>query len=741
VLLLATSTFLSVALAVAVNVATGGSLPGPLERLQWLAWPLVGVLVAAVVAAGLWQTDAESGPERVPVARPAELPPDVTRFAGRDADLAELLEVVPARPAPGLGSPVVIGVFGAGGMGKTVLATRLAHSVASRYPDGQVFVELRGASSEPADPNEVLRRVLHAFGVVAADVPEDPGARQALYRSLLADRRLLLYLDDASTEDQVRPLLPAARGCLVLVTARPSLIGVSLTKGRNLDVLSEPAALELMATIAGDRARLSAEPDAAAEVLRHCGRLPLALSIAGARLRSRPGWTVADLARRLADERRRLDELRVGDLDVRASIGLSYADLDAEASLLFRRLSLLGYATFGPGVAAALLGGVDQWPASEMALERLADAKLVEIAGPRRYRFHDLVRLFAAERLEVEDAPDDRRAALLRSLDYYVERTRAQWRDLADPTVDIQRRADAEQWFERSRAGIVAAVRRCDEVGEPRRAWTLAAAAAPYLQSRGYPVDMATVSEIAVGAARRAGDRAALAAALRDLGQAERSRSGHDPAMAAFAESLALHEELGSPEAVARVLHGIGDTERDAGRLVEAEAAYVRSIDIFEQLDRTWDAAVVQTALAVLLLMRGQVDEATELIETAVERLGVDDQTVATDGVRAWAIDTLGLVWRVGGRPEEAERCHRRSLASFRSRNERHGSARALLNLGRCLAALGRPDEARQHYAESLRLFTEIGNPTAQAEVRQEMAALADGVPAATATGQRRSAS
>ena len=602
VLLLAGSTLLSVALAVAVNVATGGSLPEPFDGLQWLAWPLVAALAGAVVAIAVWEAGADdpagdggtgSGTGGRITVRPAELPPGATRFAGRQDDFDALLAAVPDRPVAGLGSPVVLGVFGAGGMGKTVLATQLAHAVASRYPDGQVFVELRGASAEPTVAGEVLRRVLQAFGVAAADIPEDLGARQALYRSVLADRRVLIYLDDAGDEAQVRALMPAATGCLVLVTARPSLYGIGLTAWRDLDALSEPAALALLQAISGATDRLDAEPEATTEVMRLCGYLPLALSIAAARLRTRPRWTVADLASRLSDERRRLDELHIGNQDVRASIRVSYTDLDPVAGRLFRLLSVIGHTSFGPGVAGALLGGFDHWRAAEVALERLADVKLVEITGARRYVLHDLVRIFAQEQLEAEEPSEGRREALLRALRYYRERTEEQWRDLADPSADESRRSDAEGWFARSRPAIVAAVRRAVDAGEPALACEIATAATPYLESRAYSADLATMSTAAVEAARSTGDRPVLARALRNLGQSERHRARHDEALAAFTESLAVWRELGQKGPEAQALRRIGSTHRDAGRLDEAEGAYLRSIAIFEALGERREAAIV----------------------------------------------------------------------------------------------------------------------------------------------------
>ena len=727
-LLIAISTVLSVALAVAVNVATGGSLPGPLGQLQWLAWPLVAFLAAAVVVVGVWQGPRSEPAHRAsalgPLVRPAELPPDVARFAGRDADLSALLAAVPRRPGTGLGAPVILGIFGAGGMGKTALATRLAHGVAARYPDGKLFVELRGATAQPANPAEVLRRMLHALGVAADAVPEDPAARQALYRSVLADRRVLLYLDDAGTEDQVRPLLPAGRGCLVLVTARPSLVGLSLTAWRNLDALTEPAAVALLTASVGD-GRVHAEPEAASEVARHCGGLPLALSIAGARLRARPQWTVAELARRLADERRRLDELRIGDHDVRASFGLSYADLDPIAARLFRLLSLLGYADFGRGVASSLLGGIEHLHAAEAALERLADVKLVEIVGPLRYRFHDLVRLFAGERLLAEEQPAEQKAALRRALLYYMRRTREVWARLSGPESTEEDRAEADQWLEHRRTAIVAAVLGAVDAGEPEMAWQLAASLSPYLETRGYPVDMASAAEAAAQAARASGNQPALAAALRDLGQALRMRARTSAALAALTDSLALHEALGQEAAAAEVLDRIGDTEREAGQLVEAEQAYRRSAGIYRRLGDVRREAGVQVALAMAWLEDGRSADAAELVEEMVGRLGAGDPHARLDSTSAWALEILGAARQAQGRAAEAETWHRRSCDAFQAIGERFGAACALLNLGRCAAALGRPDEARRQYAESLRMFTEIGSPAKLAEVQAAMAALA----------------
>lgn len=415
--LIAVSTLLSVALAVAVNVATGGSLPGVLHGYEWLAWPVVGLLAAGTAAVAIWHAApapaaAIRGQGSPPQVRAAELPGYIGELTGRDGEFNALLAAVPTLLLSGPGSPVILTISGQAGVGKTSLGLRLAHEVVDRYPDGQLWIELRGASAQPAVPDAVLRRVLLVLGLSAESVPEDVAARRALYRSVLADRRVLIFLDDAASAEQVRPLVPGARGCLVVVTSRRQLF-LNATASCRLEVLDEQSAVELLELTAG-RNRVAAEPAAARLLVERCGRLPLAVRIAGYRLQARPTWTVADLADRLADERRRLDELRLGDRDVRTSFALSYTDSDDIARRLFRRLALVGYADFGPAEAAALLGTDVSRDEAAAALERLADTQLVEVVAAGHYRLHDLLRVFATEQLEAEETPEERQAGLLR---------------------------------------------------------------------------------------------------------------------------------------------------------------------------------------------------------------------------------------------------------------------------------------------------------------------------------------
>ncbi|MEN3359753.1 MAG: hypothetical protein V7637_3735 [Mycobacteriales bacterium] len=333
--------------------------------------------------------------------RPSLLPPDLADVTGRDAAADRLRTLLTG--ATGTAVPVAM-LAGPAGIGKTTLAVHLAHQLRDQFPDGQLFVDLHGTGAAPAGPAEVLGRFLRALGVDAADLPFRLEERVELYRTLLADRRVLVVLDDAVGHGQVRPLLPGGPGCAVLVTSRRGLTGLGTDLTR-LDVLDRGAALELLGRIVGPD-RVAAAPDAAAALVDLCGRLPLAIRIAGGRLAHRPHRPLDWLAERLADERLRLDELTLGDLAVRPRLAVGYRRLDPAGQRLLRRLALLDGLDFSVWVAAALL----DVPAAqgEEVLERLVEEQLVDVAGRQstctlRYRLSELVRAYARERADVEE--------------------------------------------------------------------------------------------------------------------------------------------------------------------------------------------------------------------------------------------------------------------------------------------------------------------------------------------------
>ncbi|MER0243510.1 BTAD domain-containing putative transcriptional regulator [Streptomyces sp. HSW2009] len=356
---------------------------------------------------------ASAGTARSPMVRPAQLPAAVADFTGRTRLVAELADHLGSAAAP---ATAVAAVAGIGGVGKTTLAVHVAHTARHLFPDGQLYVDLQGAGPGAVEPEVVLGSFLRALGVPYEAIPDGVEERAALYRSTLAGRRVLALLDNARDAGQVRALLPGAEGCAALVTSRTqiALDGALLV---NLDVTTPAESLTLFTRIVGHR-RVGGEHQAAASVVAACGHLPLAIRIAAARLATRRHWTVATLAGKLADERHRLDELRVGDLAVTACFGLGYAQLDAGQARAFCLLGLPDAPDISLPAAAALLDLAT--PEAEDVIESLVDASLLETPTPGRYRFHDLVRLYARARAESDHPPADREAALSRLLDFYL---------------------------------------------------------------------------------------------------------------------------------------------------------------------------------------------------------------------------------------------------------------------------------------------------------------------------------
>ncbi|WP_329254906.1 NB-ARC domain-containing protein [Actinoallomurus sp. NBC_01490] len=355
-------------------------------------------------------------PDSPVAAAPRMLPGDIGDFTGYDAELTGIDAVLRGDRAPDRPTSVVA-VTGEGGIGKTTVAVRAAHRLRTAYPGGQLFAALGGARSTAADPYEVLGRFLRALGMPDAAVPGNEDERAAAYRSLLADRRVLVVLDDARDERQVERLLPGSGTCAVIVTGRPRLGGLAGAHRIDLGGLPDADGEALLRTIAG-RGRIEAEPAETKRLLELCAGLPLALRIVGSQLATRPHWKVGDLVARLADPRHRLDGLRHRGLEVRASFGLGYGALAAPARRLFRLLGLLDTPDFPVWTAAALVNTTP--PTAQDLLDDLVDVRLLRVTissavGGVRYGFHELVRIYARERAEVEEPAESRRAALARA--------------------------------------------------------------------------------------------------------------------------------------------------------------------------------------------------------------------------------------------------------------------------------------------------------------------------------------
>ncbi|MFJ7278992.1 AfsR/SARP family transcriptional regulator [Kitasatospora sp. NPDC098663] len=356
----------------------------------------------------------EDGPAAPPA--PAQLPADVSDFSGRTDLVSDLSTVLMNATGQAV---VVTSLAGIGGVGKTTLAVHVAHRVRGEFPDGQLYVDLRGAGTSPADPVAVLGDFLHALGVT--DSPDSLEQRSALYRSLLASRRMLILLDNARDAEQIRPLIPGVSGSAVLATSRSRLAGIPGAQLFDVEELTPNEALALFSAIVGEQ-RVAAEPEAAMQVVTACGFLPLAVRIAAARLASRPRWSVSDLARRLADQRRRLDELQLGNLAVETTIGLGYGQLSTDEARAFRLLALIDSPDIPLPAAAALLGA-NEYTAEDLA-EALVEANMLECFTPGRYRYHDLLRLYAQRQNERIGDTEEQEQAVLRLLDLLIPTVR-----------------------------------------------------------------------------------------------------------------------------------------------------------------------------------------------------------------------------------------------------------------------------------------------------------------------------
>jgi len=569
---------------------------------------------------------------------PRQLPPDVASFTGREPELVQLDR---ALAAAGRDGPVVISAIeGTGGIGKSALAVHAAHRLAGRFPDGQLYVDLHGATAglQPLAPLEVLGRFLRTLGAEPAAVPADLEEASAAFRSRVAGRRLLVVLDNAVDAAQVRPLLPAAAGCGVLVTSRQLLASLDGATHLHLDTLPAWDATALLGRLAGEQ-RVAAEPQAAAEVARCCGYLPLALRIAGARLAARPGWPLAALAERLADAQRRLDELEVAEAGVRASYDVSYRQLQASSQALdraaaaaFGLLGVLDGPELGVPVAARLLESPEE--AAERVLERLVDAQLLETPSPGRYRLHDLLRLYAREQAARQRTAPERAAALGRVLGLYAATAWHTMRLLRPADLRLARADDrwtsgglefadataALDWLEAERANLLAAIRQAAATpGVPGViAVQLAHALFGMFSVRSHWQDWVQVNQTALAIARQLGDRAAQAQTQADLGFACCSQSRYAESVIYTRESLAIRRALGDRLGQGASLNNLGIVYERQGRLEAALACHQESLAIKRELGDRFGLAISLSNVGEVYERLGRYEEALDTLRESL---------------------------------------------------------------------------------------------------------------------------
>jgi tetratricopeptide (TPR) repeat protein/transcriptional regulator with XRE-family HTH domain len=677
-----------------------------------------GTLIAVHEAARLELYGEDRSHLRTYVLRPAfdaphQLPPDIAGFTGREAELSKLRALV----AEGASETLVISaIAGTAGVGKTALAVHLAHQLAPDFTDAQLYVNLRGYEpGQRLNPTQVLDRFLRALGVPPDVLPKELDELAARYRGLLAGRRALVVLDNASSAEQVRPLLPASASCLVLVTSRDRLAGLVAAEGAQvlmLDVLPPSEALDLLSRTIGS-GRVSAEPEAAGEVVRLCGCLPLAVRIAGARLATRPGMSLAALAERLSDERGRLGELSAGDVGVRASLGLSYRALHPEAARMFRRLGLIAGPDFARGVAAALTDANPE--EAERLLEALVDAHLVEVAAaPGRYRFHDLLRLYAREQSQNEDADLDRDEALRRMFEWYLDGAHAaqgfqapgrrrlpyqqtgRWQQPSFVTF-----GQLAAWFEAERASLVATVHQAALWGFNPTAWQLACALSTSYPFRSSWTEWHAIHQVGLRAAQQSGNRQAEAWLMTSLGHMYDAGKGLELSR----QSVAIFREIQDPHGEARALSGLGGNYLALGRIEESLDCQQRALAICRSTGDLYGEGRALNHLGMTYRALRRLEEALGCLQRALAIRQELGYVWGNDGV----LINLGNVYLDLHRFDEAIDCCQQSVAICREVRHRWGEGRSLALLGDCLRGSGDFAAARACWEEALAIFTELG--------------------------------
>ncbi|MGK5545343.1 AfsR/SARP family transcriptional regulator [Streptomyces sp. URMC 127] len=658
-----------------------------------------------------------------------QVPSDDSDFTGR----GRLLERVAALIGPSVGRPgsttpcavPVVILTGLPGVGKTALATRLAHHLRGDFPDGRLFLHLDGTRGPQRTPGAILANLLLSLGVPGPSIPEATEERAALYRSLLADRKVLVLLDDARDEAQIRMLLPGTPGSAALVTSRARLAGLTDAHLIDVDPFDDEEAQDLLRRIVGPQ-RLAAEPEATGRILAACAGLPLALRVAAARLASRPDWQVRRLADRLADERGVLAELTVGDLAVRACVAAGYHGLSPDAARAFRAIGLLPAPQFpGWALSAALLdpaAGAGHERAADRATDALIDANLVQVEslggqGQPRYRMHDLLHAYAAERAHAEEPESWRRAAVARVLDGWLARVRAAGDQLIRRGTGGHApgaAGDLVGWLESERTSLVTAVGFAAGGGYGPQTAGLAAALEDVCHLRNWWDEWEQVARAALDRAAADGDPVAVAVAQGSLARARAVRGRVDDALTRYAGAIAQLDALGEEHHAARLRIHRSFAIADRGMAELAHDDAVSAAAVTNRLGDKHGHVMALRSLGFALSCQGRDAEAVAALEPAVataERLGHPLALADVLQLLAWAETGRG-------RAERAARHLHRALAEYRALRHRPGEAYALLALGRMHAEPGDPGQAAWALAplgEAAAIFTELGERRGEA--------------------------
>ncbi|MGH3867119.1 MAG: ATP-binding protein [Pseudonocardiaceae bacterium] len=694
-----------------------------LAGISWVVGHSAGPLPAGPLPAG-------------PLPAPRQLPMDVAHFTGRDAELAALDALLTQGDAS---RPAAMVIAGTAGVGKTALVVRWAHQVRNHFPDGQLFVNLRGYDSgSPMAPEQALEEFLRALDVPAERIPTGLGARAALYRSLLDGRRVLLVLDNANTAEQVRPLLPGTSTCRVVVTTRSRLSGLIAHNGASrviVGLLPPAEAIALLRDVIADH-RVSTEPESTAELASRCAHLPLALRIAAERAAAHPHATLADLAGELAVVHDRLDLLTTAEQDeataVRTVFSWSYHALPPEVARAFRLLGLHA----GPDISApATAALIDTTPAqTRRLLETLAGTHLIEETSKDRYRLHDLLRAYAAECAKSAETDDGCTTAVRRVLTWYLHTG-----DAADRILNPHRRripldqpavacaplelttyAQALDWCEAERANLVAAVRHAAETGEHVIAWKLPLALLGFFTLRKHWADLIVTYHIGLTAAAHLHDREGEAWSLGGLGMACLDLRRYGEALDHYQRALHICREIDDSWGRVIALLGLGRAYLHRGRYDEALDHSQQALCICQEIDDPWSQTFALLNIGAIHRKLARFEDALDYFQRTLTVV----RSVHHQSGEAMALHNLGDTYRDLRRFDDAIEYFQQACTTYREIGDRWGEAHTLRNIGDTLHRLNQMQLAAEYWHRALPLFEDLDDSVTAAKVRASLETL-----------------
>jgi tetratricopeptide (TPR) repeat protein len=728
-------------------VAPGTPAPGPATGPARARVPEAETLAVTGDAPAVLAALATGGPSAPAVPVPHELPADVGAFTGRAVELAELDFLLPIgepEPAAAPGPVVISAVSGTAGVGKTALAIRWAHRVAGQFPDGQLYVNLRGYDpGQPVTPSQALAGFLRALGVADADIPLEEADRAARYRSLLSGRQVLVLLDNAATTGQVRPLLPGSGSAMVVVTSRDSLAGLVAVDGArrlDLDLLSPSEAVALLTALIGPRA--GADPAAAQALAGLCARLPLVLRVAAELAAARPEAPLADLVAELAGEGDRLELLEAGGdphSAVASVFSWSYRHLQPDAARMFRLLGLHPAQHWDLYAAAALTATASLTQARRQ-LAVLTQAHLIQPVGAARYQMHDLLRAYAASKAASHDNDQARQTALTGLFDYYLAACAAAMdclhpagHDLRPdppqtltPVPEFDDPAAARGWLDAELPTLVSAAAHTASNGWPGHTIGLATTLFRYFWG-GYFSEGLAIGAHALAAAREHGDRAAEARALTTLGGVYYYQGDFQRFADCQRECLALARGIGDRLLEARALTNLAAADYQQGRYQQAADGVRQALALWRELGDRYGETIALLNLGLVRFRQGRYQQAARQLQ---EALKLARQTEDRHS-EAELLTTLGAVYHRQGRYQQAADHQRQAIALSEEIGDRPMLAYALTRLGEVCHRRGEHDQATEHHQRALALHQQIGHTENEAEALNAAGAtlLATGQP------------